>query len=183
MTTDYKFRVGYTKGGTATLPANAPTIDIMDCANGSLVVTAGTPTAGTGIPGSYLHTYAGAAGMDLLAVVKTADTTMDQVNLYSYPVIVEIDTKLSAVHGSGAWGGGNGGALSLVYTVSNSLGGVVEGATVDLYANIGMTGNPIDRQVSDVSGVCTFAGLVAGTYYLRAYKDGFGTMTDTEVVS
>jgi len=77
---------------------------------------------------------------------------------------------------------GSGGTLSLVYTVYDNVGGLVAGATVELYATAGMT-SIIDSETSDVFGVVTFTNLVAGTYYLKIIKSGYQTVTDSEAVS
>lgn len=96
---------------------------------------------------------------------------------------VTIDTQLSSVHGSGRWGGGNGGDKSLVYTLTDSVThDPVSGATVELYATPGMT-TVIDSQTTNVFGVITFSNLVGGTYYLKIIRSGYETTTDTEVVS
>ena len=122
----------------------------------------------TALPGSY---GAGTAGK---IIGDSADI----------PTAAEIDTQLSGVHGSGRWGGGNGGDKSLVYTLTNSATNeAVEGATVELYASAARTGEPIDQQITDVLGQATFNNLVAGTYYLKIIKAGFSTATDVEVVA
>lgn len=104
-------------------------------------------------------------------------------DIAAVPTAAEIDTELSNSHGAGTWGaGGNGGALTLTYTVSSSAGGVVAGAIVELYAEVGMT-TLIDSQVTNVLGVATFSNLVAGTYYLKIIRSGYTTATDSEVVA
>lgn len=88
--------------------------------------------------------------------------------------------------GDAAWltSGGNGGALSLTYTLTSSVdSSAIQGATVELYAEVGMV-TLIDSQVTNALGQCTFSNLVAGTYYLKRIKSGwtFGN-PDTETVS
>jgi hypothetical protein len=79
--------------------------------------------------------------------------------------------------------GGNGGALSLVYTLTDSVTGLpVSGATIELYPTNTYTGI-IDSQVTSALGVATFSYLTAGTYYLRIIKPGYATTTDSEVVA
>ncbi len=99
--------------------------------------------------------------------------------------VTEIDTALSTAHGSGAWGaGGNGGALTLTYTLTSSVdSSAIQGAIVELYAEVGMV-TLIDSQTTNALGVCTFSNLVAGTYYLKRIKSGWSfTNPDTEVVA
>lgn len=196
MTTSYKFRFGFTKGGTATLPANAPTIDIMDCDTGALLITAGSLTAGTGIPGSYMYTLGtGTGGLDLMGIAKTVDATMDQMHLYSYPLIAQIwdEVQSATAHDVANSAGrllrefaaaGTSGTKTLAYTLTDSVTALpIAGATIDLFTMAAMTGTPVDSQVTDVFGIVNFVNLVAGTYYLRITKAGYATGTDTEVVS
>lgn len=80
--------------------------------------------------------------------------------------------------------GGNGGALSLTYTLTSSVdSSAIQGATVELYAEVGMV-TLIDSQVTNALGQVTFENLFAGTYYLKRIKSGwsFGN-PDTETVS
>lgn len=97
----------------------------------------------------------------------------------------QVDTQLSASHGAGTWGaGGNGGALTLTYTLTSSVdSAAIQGATIELYAEVGMV-TLIDSQVTNALGQCTFSDLVAGTYYLKRIKSGwsFGN-PDVEVVA
>jgi hypothetical protein len=112
----------------------------------------------------------------------TLETLSDQLD--AIPTATEIDAQLSGVHGSGSWGVGNGGALSLTYSVysDNDKTDVVEGATVELYATPGME-TILDSQVTDVLGQVTFERLVAGTYYLYIHKAGYTPYTDSEDVA
>ena len=152
MTYPYKFKAGYTTGGTATTPSVAPTVKVFDVAGGSLLITAGTATAaGTAIPGLYFYTYNGTAGLDLVALFTTTDTTVDQVDLHSYvpDVILELETL-------------GAGSVSWTVTVNDGtdpLDGVEVWVTTDLAgANVVASGE------TDALGQVTFL-LDAGTYY------------------
>jgi len=179
MTTTYKFKAGFTKGGTATSPGSAVTVDVMDVAGGSLVVTAGTPTAGTAaIPGFYSYSYTGTASMDFVAVFKTDDATLDQMHLHSYTPDVQttnLDAKISSV-------GGGAGTSTLDYTLYDSGGTVVAGATVYLYSDSGRTAL-VTTKTTSAFGIASFTNLAAGTYYLTSVLSGYDDMNDTEVVA
>ncbi len=88
--------------------------------------------------------------------------------------------------GDAAWGpgGGNGGSLSLTYTLTSTEGGAaIQGATVELYAEAGML-TLLDSQVTNAFGVVVFENLLAGTYYLKRIKPRWTFVNpDTEVVS
>lgn len=106
-------------------------------------------------------------------------------DINAVPTAAEIDTELSSNHGAGAWGsGGNGGALTLTYTLTSSVDSTpIEGALVELYAESGMV-TLIDSKTTNVFGIVTFSNLVAGTYYLRRVKSGWSfTNPDSEVVA
>lgn len=79
---------------------------------------------------------------------------------------------------------GNGGTLSLTYTLTSSVDATpIEGATVELYAESGMV-NILDSQVTNAFGVATFSNLNAGTYYLKRIKSGWTFVNpDTESVA
>jgi len=77
---------------------------------------------------------------------------------------------------------GNGGALSLTYTVNKAGGGVLEGATVKLYSDSDRA-TLVNAKVTDVLGQVTFTNLVAGPYYLTTTASGYSDMLDSEVVS
>jgi hypothetical protein len=116
---------------------------------------------------------------DQAIIIRLFDTDSDDMES-----AVNIDTQLSAVHGSGRWGGGNGGDKSLEYTLTNSNTHLpVEGATIKLFADEDMDGIVIDEQITDINGEVRFENLIAGIYYLRISKAGFTTTTDTEVVA
>jgi len=83
MTTVYKFKAGYTKLGIATAPASAPVITIVDSDN-NILVNAQPATALSNLTGTYLYSYSGADGLDLVGMFHTADTTVDHQDLYSY---------------------------------------------------------------------------------------------------
>lgn len=84
MTYPYPFQAGYTKGGIATAPSPAPTINVLNIADGSLLVTGGAPTAHAAMPGLNTFTYNGAPGLNLVGLFHTADTSVDQQDLSSY---------------------------------------------------------------------------------------------------
>ena len=110
---------------------------------------------------------------------------LDKLNatISDIPTVEEIDTELSSNHGSGSWGAGNGGDLSLIYTLTDSITGLpIEGATIELYPTDAYI-NIIDSQVTNALGQVTFSDLVAGTYYLKIIRAGYVTGHDTEVVS
>jgi hypothetical protein len=96
----------------------------------------------------------------------------------------ETDTQLSGTHGSGRWGGGNGGSLAITnYPVTDSVTGLpVAGATVELYPTVAYTGI-IDRQITDSLGHVTFSNLTAGTYYIKVIRAGYEDFYDTEVAA
>ena len=79
--------------------------------------------------------------------------------------------------------GGNGGLLSILHTLLNSVTNrPVSGATCELYANPAGTGDPIDTKITNVYGQVTFSYLTAGTYYVKNIEAGCTTVIDTVVV-
>jgi hypothetical protein len=80
----YIFLGFFTKAKVGATPASAPTVDVCNVATNALVVTAGSATALTSVPGLYSYTYSGAAGLRLVATFKTTDATVDQQHLPSY---------------------------------------------------------------------------------------------------
>jgi hypothetical protein len=167
MSYTYKFKAGYTRGGTVTTPSAAPTIDIIDVVAGTLVVNAGTPTAGTAIPGFYSYNYSGTANMDFVAVFKTIDATTDQMHLFSMPHTVEVIAA---------------GAISWIYNLKDNNGANVADASIWVTSDIAGT-NVLASGITDASGNVTFL-LDAGTVYVWGQKSGYNfTNPDTEVVS
>lgn len=211
------FVAEFTKSKVKTTPANAPTIDIADmlAPTGSLLVSGGSPTQLTNLTGVYVYSYSAADSVLPVAVMRTADTTVDLQDVpclalaYSTSGFVKsapqtdssgvtqllsdvaalptaVNTTLTSAHGSGAWGaGGNGGALTLTYTLTSTAAGnpPIEGATVELYSDSGMS-VLIAQGTTNALGVVTFNNLVAGTYYLKRLRSGYTfTNPDTEVVA
>jgi hypothetical protein len=86
MTTDYKFKAGYTKLGVATAPSPAPTVNIVNVATDALVVTAGVTTASAAMPGVYTYTYSGAAMLNLIALFHTTDATVDEQDIFGIDI-------------------------------------------------------------------------------------------------
>jgi len=88
--------------------------------------------------------------------------------------------------GDAAWltAGGNGGALTLTYTLTSSVDATpIESATIELYAEVGMT-SLIASKTTNAFGVVIFTDLIAGTYYLKRIKNGWTfTNPDSEGVS
>lgn len=94
-------------------------------------------------------------------------------NVPTAPTAVDIDTRLSATHGAGAWGAGSG-ASSVVYTVYAAdhvtpLAGVIVTLTTD---SAGL--NIVDQQTTNAAGQVTLRhDLASGTtVYLRRFKAG-----------
>lgn len=73
------FVAEFTKSKVKTTPANAPTIDIADmlAPTGSLLVSAGSPTQITNMTGVYIYSYSAADSVLPVALMRTADTTVD----------------------------------------------------------------------------------------------------------
>jgi hypothetical protein len=224
MSYTYKFKAAFTKLGVRTAPSSAPVCTVVDSSN-NVLANAQAATALAAIPGLYLYSYTGDAGLDLIAIFRTSDPSMDQQDLLSYtPDIIltnldaaisgraapgsaidlvdalkhkvessgydrttdslealgekestspaAIDTQLSGVHGSGRWGAGIGGLLSIFDTITNSIThAIVPGVTVRLFSDANRTVQ-IDHTTTDAFGAYEFRDLVAGTYYLRAEKPG-----------
>lgn len=84
MTTAYKFKATFTKSGVAEAPSSAPTIKVVDADNNILVPALTATTALTNLPGTYIYSYSGADGLDLIGRFTTTDTTMDMTDLDSY---------------------------------------------------------------------------------------------------
>jgi hypothetical protein len=86
MTTDYRFKAGYTKLGVATAPAAAPTVNIVNVATDILLVTAGVTTASVVMPGVYTYTHTAASGLNLIALFHTTDATVDEQDLFGIDI-------------------------------------------------------------------------------------------------
>lgn len=94
MTTTYLFQVAYKKLGIATAPSDTPTIDIINLADGSLVVNDGNTTKQANMPGLCTYSYAGAAGLNLIGLVHSTDTTVDEQDLHCIGVLALSQTDL-----------------------------------------------------------------------------------------
>lgn len=160
----------------------AETVTVSNIATGVYKASVTIPSgyvAGDEVQLRIAATVSSVAGK---AVVWSAE--VDTARVSEVPTAAEIDTELSSNHGAGAWGsGGNGGALTLTYTVTSSVGGAaIQGATVELYAEVGLL-TLIDSKVTNALGQVAFSNLVAGTYYLQIIKTGYATTTDSEAVA
>jgi hypothetical protein len=105
MTHDYKFEVGYTKLGTATAPSSAPTVNVLDMDADTLLVTSGTTTASAAMSGVYKYTYTGTPGLTLRALFHTADTSVDQQDLFSTDMNASVTVGAGITVGAGARSG------------------------------------------------------------------------------
>ena len=179
MTTSYLFKATFTKSGAATAPSPAPTIAVVSSADAILVAALTATTALANLPGTYIYSYSGADGLDPIGRFTTTDATMDQTTLDSY---TSIETRDIITDIANLPQDGNGGSLTLTYTVNKAGGGVLEGATVKLYSDSARS-TLVTTKTSNVLGQVTFNNLVAGTYYLTTTMSGYTDMLDSEVVS
>lgn len=92
MTVNYLFVAEFTKNGAKATPANAPTIDIADlyAPAGVLLVSAGVPTQLTNMTGVYVYSYDALETTKPVAIFRTADTSVDLVDLPSYPIAFDV---------------------------------------------------------------------------------------------
>lgn len=148
MTTVYRFKAGYTKGGIAAAPSPAPTITVVDSANNIVVAALTAVTALGNLVGAYLYSYTGTDSLDLMALFHTTDATMDAQDLFSTPV-----TSTPAVS-----------AGSISWPITITVAGLpVDGVDVWISTDIGGS-NVVASGFTNASGVVTFL-LDAGTYY------------------
>ena len=94
----YFFAAMFKKSKVGTAPANAPTVDVIDVATNTLVVSGGTPGTLSNMAGVYTYTYSGVAG-NYIAMFKTADTTVDSQHVPSYtPQVITdyVDVAISS---------------------------------------------------------------------------------------
>ena len=118
---------------------------------------------------------------DLSALITTVDTVVDAIKAKTDNLPTDPADQSLLMAAIAAVDNGNGGALSLVYTV-DVAGVPKEGATVKLFSDSGRT-SLVNAKVSNVLGVCTFTNLVAGTYYLTVQMSGYEDLFDSEVVA
>lgn len=132
------------------------------------------PIANTDVLKVYVIGVAGdTTTTDIITEIWEENYTLDSV--WTDAKAAYLDAAISSVDN------GNGGALSLVYTV-DVAGVPKEGATVKLFSDSGRT-SLVNAKVSNVLGVCTFTNLVAGTYYLTVQMSGYEDLFDSEVVA
>lgn len=132
------------------------------------------PIANTDVLKVYVIGVAGdTTTTDIITEIWEENYTLDTV--WTDAKAAYLDAAISSVNN------GNGGALSLVYTV-DVAGVPKEGATVKLFSDSGRT-SLVNAKVSNVLGVCTFTNLVAGTYYLTVQMSGYEDLFDSEVVA
>ena len=101
MTTLYKFKASFTKGGVGTAPSPAPVATVLDTDANTKLVDAQASTAKSNLPGYYEYEYSGADNLDLVCRFHTDDTTTDQQDLDSYVVdkVYQADAKLDVIDG------------------------------------------------------------------------------------
>jgi hypothetical protein len=86
MAYTYKFQFVFTKAKVGAAPANTPVVDIIDRATGNLLVTGGTLTYLSNVPGLYSYDYSSATQIDAVGRARTTDATMDMQDVYSIPM-------------------------------------------------------------------------------------------------
>lgn len=158
MTTVYKFKAGYTKLGVATAPSSAPTITIVDSAN-NILASAQATTSLSNMAGVYLYSYTGTTGLDLVALFRTSDATMDAPDLLALPDIsAAYYTPLGA------------GSTSTAITINDGTN-PIDG--VDVWITTDSAGaNIVARGYTNVSGIITFM-LDPATYYVWKQLTGY----------
>ena len=172
----YKFKVAYTTDGVGTAPSVAPVCTVVD-ANDNVLASAQATTALANMTGVYLYSYTGTAGLDLVALFHTTDTTVDSQDLYSYTsdlITTNIDAKISDTQTLGV------GATAKTYTVTDGVNPI---ADVDVWVTSDIAGAVVVASgKSDSSGEVVFYLDSGVTYYIWRQKDGYNfTNPDTEV--
>jgi hypothetical protein len=196
----YKFKVAYTKLGIGTAPSSAPVCTVVDSAD-NILANAQATTALANLPGVYLYSYTGAAGLDLIALFHTTDASMDQQDLYSYTsdllttnlnapldtidanvdsILTDTGTTLPALINTRITLGV--GAITWTYNLVDEHAVPIADATVWVSSDLAGT-TVLASGVTDAAGNVTFY-LDAGTVYVWCQKSGYNfTNPDTEVVS
>lgn len=174
----YKFKAAYTKLGIGTAPSSAPVCTVVDSSD-NILANAQASTALANLTGVYLYSYTGAAGLDLVALFHTTDSSMDQQDLYSYTsdlITTNLDAKVSLRSTLGV------GAITWTYNLVDNLAVPIADATVWVTSDLAGT-NVIASGITDALGNVSFY-LDAGTVYIWCQKSGYNfTNPDTEVVS
>jgi len=176
MTTSYLFKATFTKSGAATAPSPAPTIAVVSSADAILVAALTATTALANLPGTYIYSYSGADGLDLIGRFTTTDATMDQTTLDSYTPfeLHEAITDIATVHGLGT------GATAKTYTLTDGSD-PIENATVWVSTDAAGS-NIVANGITNTSGEVTFYLDSGTTYYIWRQKSGYTfTNPDTEV--
>lgn len=176
MATTYLFKATFTKSGAAAAPSSAPTIAVVDTSDNVLVAALTATTALTNLPGTYIYSYSGADGLDLIGRFTTTDTTMDQTTLDSYTPIElhEAIADIATVHGLGT------GATAKTYTLTDGVD-PIENATVWVSTDSAGS-NVVAQGITNTSGQVTFYLDSGTTYYIWRQKSGYTfTNPDTEV--
>jgi hypothetical protein len=94
----------------------------------------------------------------------------------------DIDTELSASHGSGQWGAITSGPHSWTDTLVDSFGDPLEACLVEAYSDSDYS-TFVTSGKTDANGAITLYFANAGTYYFRASKAGKVSGEKSEVVS
>lgn len=153
MTTIYRFKIVSTKGGIATSASPLPTIDIINVAADSKLVTSASVITKTSLAGYCEYNYTGADDLDLVGLFHTTDTSTDQQDLISYiPDIFYVN--LDANVGSRA----SGSLLALIPTNTSSASAVDQ-----IYTSMATVSDVSIASASAVLDMSLATHTVAGT--------------------
>jgi hypothetical protein len=115
-------------------------------------------------PGVGPITYGPVTYADLLTPATSSDIPS------AATVATQVDTTLSASHGSGAWGGAAGdGARSVTVTVQTAAASAVPGARAYIFSGSTLVAGPL---TTNSSGQATFS-LDDGSYVVRSILTGY----------
>lgn len=186
----YTFLGFFTKSKVGVAPANAPTVDVVNVGTNTLVISGGSPTAITALPGLYSYTYSGSTGLRLVAAFKTTDNTVDLQHVPSYTPTEITDNLDAAV--STRLAAGNYTAPIIPPTANEIADQVWEEIVTDhdtplttgaLLTGVATTTDPLLNIVPGVYGTGTAGGalglLVAGviTNVTQVYNPQTKTMS------
>jgi hypothetical protein len=156
MSTTYKFKAFYKKAGIGTVPAAAPTVNVVDNL-GNLLANGAVTTPRPNMPELFEYTYTGADNLDPVAKFITTDLTMDESQLASgsycsYPAA-------------------SAGAIAYTITVDTPGGLPIDGVNVWVSTDIAGV-NVIFNGYTNALGI-VIPMLDAGNYFAWKQKAGF----------